>query len=172
MAIDLTGFWIGVEDGGFYYLRQVGDQLWWVGMSTDQGLKNPPTLQNGLGFCNVFRGTVKGRTITGEWADVPRGTAMNSGTLSLLIQDGAGLDSGEGFGPQLIKQSDTGGFGGSTWVPFGVVLPWPPMEVNEAFKNISKCNTYWDFWDIKFERESLYNGGWNKQNLVAIKDSV
>jgi len=38
MAIDLMGFWIGVEDGGFYYLRQVGDQLWWVGMSTDQRL--------------------------------------------------------------------------------------------------------------------------------------
>src|SRR6476619_4108632 len=36
-AIDLTGTWAG-DDQGVYYLRQLGDQIWWLGMS---GLGQP-----------------------------------------------------------------------------------------------------------------------------------
>jgi hypothetical protein len=29
---DVTGVWLG-NDGGTYYLRQIGDVVWWVGLS-------------------------------------------------------------------------------------------------------------------------------------------
>src|SRR5438045_3743639 len=105
MENDLTGFWICVEDGGFYYLKQIDNTLWWVGMSTDQGLSNNMSLQNGLQFCNVFQGVINDSSVNGDWADVPRGVTNNAGTLSLLVTSGGGLDSGEGFGIQLVKQA-------------------------------------------------------------------
>src|SRR5215475_7499003 len=98
-AEDLTGTWFA-DDGGAYYIRQVGNSLWWNGMS-----------ENGQGssFANVFRGTIKGDTIIGDWADVPRGQTLNSGALILRIVN---------ISPDQIemrKQRETGGFSGSVW---------------------------------------------------------
>src|SRR5262245_50394127 len=98
-AEDLTGTWFA-DDGGAYYIRQVGNTLWWNGMS-----------ENGQGssFANVFRGTIKGDTIIGDWADVPRGQTLNSGALILRIVN---------ISPdqiELRKQSQTGSFSGSIW---------------------------------------------------------
>ena len=77
MAQDLTGIW-AADDGGFYYVHQDGSTVWWAGFSNDYGL------QNGLSFCNVFSGVLKSNEVSGQWADVPRGTTMNFGTLSLM----------------------------------------------------------------------------------------
>jgi hypothetical protein len=42
------------------------------------------------------------------WADVPIGSGSNSGSLALKYSYNQGTDT-------LIKQFDTGGFGGSQW---------------------------------------------------------
>jgi len=81
---DLTGVW-AASDVGTYYVRQVGDEVWWLGLSRDQGRT----------FANVFHGFAQYRgadgeplakpLIEGDWADVPIGEngSMNSGQLRL-----------------------------------------------------------------------------------------
>jgi hypothetical protein len=93
-AVDLTGVW-GCDDGGTYYVRQINNNIWWFG---EQDPSNP-------GWSNVARGTITGTKITLSWADVPKGGAMGSGNLILL------MDSEN----QLHAIQKTGGFGGSTW---------------------------------------------------------
>ncbi len=94
----LTGVWRG-NDGGTYYLRQIGNILWWNGMSGGN---------DGRTFNNIFKGTITltTGTIVGDWADVPRGTIMGYGTLNLKV-----------VSPNVIqKVSQTGsGFGATTW---------------------------------------------------------
>jgi hypothetical protein len=105
--VDLTGPWSG-DDGGIYYLRQVGSVVWWNGMS---GQAESPS---GLGrdWNNVGRGVIKALKIDVEWADVPRGGILGDGTLSLTIKD-------DGSGNvQIVKDSETGsGFGNTIWTP-------------------------------------------------------
>ena len=104
--IRLTGAWAG-DDGGIYYLRQVGSVLWWNGMS---GRSRPPS-DLGRNWNNVARGEISGLTISLEWADVPRGGILGSGTLNLSIED-------DGTGSiQIVRVSETGEFGNRTWTP-------------------------------------------------------
>jgi hypothetical protein len=94
---DLTGAW-GGNDGGTYYVRQIGNVVWWIGLdATDGG-----------NFANVFHGTRAGDLITGQWSDVPRGTVMNNGVLAIEV-----LHTERGL--VLRKKSETGGFGGAIW---------------------------------------------------------
>ena len=97
-SVALTGIW-QANDGGTYYLRQIGSILWWNGMSGGN---------DGRTFDNVFRGTITSttNTIAGEWADVPRGTVMGSGTLGLKIVNPTTL--------QKVTQTGSG-FGATTW---------------------------------------------------------
>jgi subtilisin family serine protease len=118
----LTGQWKN-DDGGRYYIRQCEKTVWWAGLSNDG---------DGTLFTNVFKGTITSlvrppllsnstpvtpppvihpplpipvRNIVGQWCDVPRGTIMNCGLLTLkIISDNT-----------LRKVSFTGGFGGSIW---------------------------------------------------------
>lgn len=87
----LTGVWSG-DDGTQYFVKEDASNVWWVGMDTTPGVHGP-----GLNVTSVFRGgyhlttlpslaesmlaPVIGLGISGEWADVPRGTRMGSGTL-------------------------------------------------------------------------------------------
>jgi len=105
--INLTGSWSG-DDGGIYYLRHLGSVLWWNGMSERAG--SPSRL--GRDWNNVGRGVIKALKIEVEWADVPRGEVIGSGTLSLTIKD-------DGTGNiQIVKDSETGtGFGNNIWTP-------------------------------------------------------
>lgn len=89
----MDGTW-KANDGGTYYVRQVGNQVWWFGESKKNG------------FANVFRGNRSGNTVTGMWADIKGGTG--AGTLTFVI---SGTNAVLGW----KKQSATGGFGGSTW---------------------------------------------------------
>jgi hypothetical protein len=99
---DLTGRW-DCDDGGTYYIRQIGDEVWWTGKSGEpKGTKKA--------FANVFHGMISGNHIKGSWADDPAGEARGSGTLTLEI-------TGEGRNVQLIKKKETGGFGGGEWTP-------------------------------------------------------
>jgi hypothetical protein len=94
----LTGVW-EADDDGIYYLRETGDgRLWWFG--TDVGRTTGNT------FSNVAVGQIDGDVIRLEWADVPYGSWLNRGTLTLQVS---------ADGRTLTKTEGTGGFGGSTW---------------------------------------------------------
>jgi hypothetical protein len=96
----LTGIWKG-SDQGTYYVRQVGDDIMWIGMSANDGRS----------WTNAFAGKRAGDTISGTWADVPReGTQFaGSGTLTLKVsQVGAKIS--------MQKVGSTGsGFSGTSW---------------------------------------------------------
>ena len=118
-ALNLTGIW-SANDGGVYYLRQIGNQLWWAGLSLEspQGVAD---LQQGISFSNVLQGQLSGTTATGDWADVPRGSILNSGILGLQVS------------PNHIQRlSATGGFGATAWDRTG---PVPPAGVTSIFNN-------------------------------------
>lgn len=84
--------WI-CDDGGFYFITVINNEVWWHGDGRNKG------------FHNVMHGTISGNTITGSWADVPPGSAKSSGNIVLQI------DHANSF--HVI--SSTGGFGGKTW---------------------------------------------------------
>jgi hypothetical protein len=90
----LTGKW-KADDGGTYYLRRVGNQVWWYG---EPSPTNP-------GWSNVFVGTVQGNQISGSWADVPKGGAQGNGNMQLRIVSSTRLEaisnSGSGFGGKV-----------------------------------------------------------------------
>jgi len=94
VALDLTARW-NCNDGGTYFMRQVGNVLWWLGQSRD----------GGASWTNVFHGLISGNTISGRWADVPHGRIMNHGEMTLQIQ----------APNHLVATHRTGGFGGSDW---------------------------------------------------------
>jgi hypothetical protein len=64
---DLTGKWT-CDDGGTYYVRQIGTDVWWTGKSGEPKDKKKA-------FANVFHGVLSGNIITGAWADDPAGEA-------------------------------------------------------------------------------------------------
>jgi hypothetical protein len=105
-AIDLTGAWAG-DDGGIYYVRQLGTVVWWNGMSE----RDQPPATLGRDWNNVGRGEIKGDlTIASDWVDVPRGGIDGSGTVNFKI----GADSAGNL--QITKTSETGsGRGDTVW---------------------------------------------------------
>jgi len=98
---ELTGAWEGNDDG-VYYIRQVGDCVWWFGTEV---LDIEPGATGQPGFANVAAGRMVGTQIDLEWADVPLGNILNGGgltfvydvgtdTLTLTEQRGAGAPFG------------------------------------------------------------------------------
>ena len=104
-SVNLTGRW-SANDGGTYYLRQLGNELWWYGQSGDGGQT----------WSNVYQGTIRGEQISGRWADVPHGRVQSSGVMDLVINNPN----------QLTATTRTGGFGGSVWTRQGAVAVAPP----------------------------------------------
>ena len=80
---DLTGAWDG-DDGGAYYIRQVGDCVWWFGTELED---IEPGLTAQRGFANVASGRVDGTQIEVEWADVPVGNILGGGGLTLVYDE-------------------------------------------------------------------------------------
>jgi hypothetical protein len=94
----LTGVWKG-SDQGTYYVRQVGDNIMWLGMSANDGKF----------WTNAFAGKIAGDRISGTWVDVPRGGVKGLGTLTLQVSQ---------VGPKIVMQkigSTGSGFGTSSW---------------------------------------------------------
>ncbi|MGB5100506.1 MAG: hypothetical protein WBN94_07920 [Methanothrix sp.] len=92
--IDLTGVW-NCDDGGIYYVRQLGTTVWWYG-------ELDPNTPN---WSNVMRGAISGNMINADWSDVPKGSVMQNGNLVLQIASNN----------KLVAISKTGGFSGSVW---------------------------------------------------------
>ncbi len=92
--IDLTGVW-NCDDGGIYYVRQLGATVWWYG-------ELDPNTPN---WSNVMKGSISGNMINADWSDVPKGSVMQNGNLVLQIASNN----------KLVAISKTGGFAGSVW---------------------------------------------------------
>jgi hypothetical protein len=92
-ASSMTGVW-NCNDGGVYFIRQVGNQIWWYGQSSDGGTT----------WSNVFQGTITGSKAIGSWADVPKGNIRGYGEMTLRIS-----------GDRIQKISGGENFGGSAW---------------------------------------------------------
>jgi hypothetical protein len=95
----LTGAWEG-NDNGVYYIRQVGDCVWWFGTEVDE---LAPAGQGG--FANVASGRIDGTRIELEYVDIPLGTTMGGGGLTFVYYEE--LDQ-----LALIEQR-------GDWLPFG-----------------------------------------------------
>ena len=106
---DLDGAWLG-NDGGTYYIRQIGDEVTWFG-------------ERGYDFSNVFVGKRTGHSIAGKWADVPKASTVGSGQLSFEIKDSKTI---------ILKRS-TGGFGGNKWIR----TDYPVIYEHKSFKGSS-----------------------------------
>ncbi|WP_405555257.1 thioesterase family protein [Streptomyces canus] len=95
----LTGIWAS-DDGGTYYVRQIGDSVWWLGMSHDQGRT----------FTNAFSGQITANgtesVIHGESVDVPLGARRDSGPISLHTSDATTLTAEDGNPRRWTKISD------------------------------------------------------------------
>jgi hypothetical protein len=61
--------------GGKYYLRQLGNEVLWYG---EEDAVSPS-------WSNVAHGVINGNIITVKWADVPKGSIMQSGSLVIRI---------------------------------------------------------------------------------------
>lgn len=89
----ISGIWT-CDDGGTYYIRQIGDAVFWYGENSSA---NPA-------WSNVANGKIYGNIIQLEWADVPKGKTMSSGHAVLKVHY-----------DQLIAVNKTGEFVGSIW---------------------------------------------------------
>ena len=98
---ELTGVWRGSE-GGIYYIRQVGDCIWWFGTDVRD---IEPGLTDQSGFANVASGRMEGDRIEVEWADLPLGDTLGGGGLTLVY---------DADNDQLTKIEQRG-----DWLPFG-----------------------------------------------------
>lgn len=90
----LNGVW-NCNDGGVYFVRQMGNEVWWYGQSSDGGTT----------WSNVFHGVMRGNQIDGRWVDVPKGSVRGYGEMTLAI-----LNNG-----RIEKVMGGQNFGGSSW---------------------------------------------------------
>jgi hypothetical protein len=149
---DLTGTW-NADDGGTYYITQIGNSVFWAGLSGDG------VINNGLSFCNVFAGQIQGEILFGDWSDVPRGVTQNNGTLSLRITTNSVI--------KLVKINETGGFGGSSWEQDNSDVPSPPSlhkRLDVTYKNVTN--------DLGFSYETLLDNLREYHDYVVIVGTV
>jgi hypothetical protein len=118
-AGELTGAWLGSE-GGIYYIRHVGDCVWWFGTEIEpmeRGVTGQP------GFANVAVGRLDGGLLAVEWADIPLGNVLGGGGLT-FVYDAAN--------DRLLLTEQRG-----DWVPFGGteltrIVPDPSPETSPS----------------------------------------
>ncbi|TPN85904.1 M12 family metallopeptidase [Aquimarina algicola] len=93
---NLTARWIA-NDGGRYYIRQIGNRVVWFG-ERNFASGRP-------GWANVAYGSRFGNTLWLDWVDVPKGNANSNGILRINVD----------HANRLTRVHATGGFGGSVW---------------------------------------------------------
>jgi hypothetical protein len=86
-----------------YYLRQVGNTLWWLGLSHDQGRS----------FSNVFCGVITedgaGIEVSGDLVDLPLGARLDTSQLTLRSSENKTLTMAAGSAKRWVKLSDASG---------------------------------------------------------------
>lgn len=98
LPVDLSGAWSG-NDGGLYYIKQIGTCIWWSGLSNFEG-QYP-----GQEWIMTYRGTLnEDGVINGDFVDV-KSTNPGSGTITLEAR----IDQVNGQGViQLYRTASTG----------------------------------------------------------------
>ncbi|HKI61722.1 MAG TPA: hypothetical protein VKA31_05465 [Mariprofundaceae bacterium] len=98
---DLSGVWL-CDEGGRYYVRQTGQEIHWYG---EEKIANPR-------WSNVFHGKLssRGDVITGNWADVPKGSTNGRGEMRIRVQKGGNV---------MLAYHKSGGFSCSKWTREG-----------------------------------------------------
>src|SRR5438034_4559814 len=95
---DITGNWLA-DAGGIYYFRQIGDEVFGAGVSTQSDPLGATEFQAGLQFTSLLHGHVRPATdddaflpfgrplsvMTAAWVDVPRGTILGRGTIVFAV---------------------------------------------------------------------------------------
>jgi microsomal dipeptidase-like Zn-dependent dipeptidase len=92
----LAGYY-EADDGGAYYIRQIGDKVYWFGEDPDGS------------YANVLSGVISGNKINAHWVDVPKGKTKGSGDISFEIQNAGNtlvkLSSSAPFGVKTLKKA-------------------------------------------------------------------
>jgi hypothetical protein len=83
---ELTGAWAG-NDTGTYYIRQIGDCVWWFGTE----VRDITGATSQRGFANVASGRIVGSQVDVEWVDVPLGDTVNGGGLTFMYDPERGM---------------------------------------------------------------------------------
>lgn len=86
--MDLSGIW-KTSDGAQFFLRQIENDLWWLGENYNQQ------------WFNVFKGVIIGESVEGEWANTPKSKNRDFGKLFLTVK-----------GNKLISLAEEGIFKG------------------------------------------------------------
>jgi hypothetical protein len=126
---DLTGTWIG-NDNGIYYFRQMGNDVWWAGFSTESP-SGTSDLHRGLLFTSVFHGTLTGNTLAGNFADVPKGKMLTSGPLTLTVN-----------GNELESEAAPSGYRAESWER--IQLSTSQVDVFTLFNRVKKNQNAWE----------------------------
>jgi hypothetical protein len=90
---NLTGAW-GTEDGGTYYIRQIGNNIWWLGLTRNRDPIMPNSIPSIPNFTTFFKGTMVNQAdgtalITGQAVTLPKSGGMTGGditTATLTVQ--------------------------------------------------------------------------------------
>lgn len=94
-TINIEGVWNAEPMGGKYYIRQIGNEVFWLGEDDEMN----PT------WSNIAYGIINGDVITLTWVDVPKGSIMQSGKLVVKIESEKKMylesQTGEYFGTNL-----------------------------------------------------------------------
>lgn len=92
----LTGVW-DCNDGAATYVREDGNDFLFFSEAKNNGTRP--------GFANLYLGKRNGNTITGEWIDVPKGTHLGSGAMTLRVESDT----------RFVRTDGGNGYGGSAW---------------------------------------------------------
>lgn len=117
----LTGLWYG-NDGGRYYVRQVGNKVVWFG----ENRTNTGKIKSG--FANVAVGTRSGNRLPMKFVDVPKAAANGKGNFVLTIKDNKIMTKPEGnFGAKKFVKD------GHLDVTSGIM---PKSKIEDIMNNI------------------------------------
>lgn len=92
----LTGVW-DCNDGASTYVREDGSNFVFFSEAKNNGTRP--------GFANIYVGTRNGNTITGTWVDVPKGTHLGNGAMTLRVENDT----------RFVRADAGNGYGGSVW---------------------------------------------------------
>lgn len=171
---DLTGTWTA-SGVGTYWVRQINNDVWWVGMSSDQGSS----------WTNAFKGTIHGNQISGEYVNTPRGTNANDhGQLSMQVSaDGNTMtdSSGQVFTRTTSGQTTKKPIGGLGLSHLPVQVYNPPSQTPIYKFVIDNCqitNTRSVHEDTDYANlgvavgNALVNGGTQTKSLGNLNNGV
>lgn len=102
IRINLTGVW-SCNDEGVYYIRQIGQDVWWDGEEQTQDPR----------WANAAYGTISGKKLTVRYADVPEGRATGYGTIELEIISN----------DELVAKDKPASYAGSRWTRITRTVP-------------------------------------------------